>query len=175
VNDGIGNGNVDRDVVSGRRDSSTRPVAGRIPVAAVWIDPRNGGEDYPALQRFEPGPRQASHANVASRSLPAADSGCGHGDLRMGKATGSLFESLAGSIGKRIVGLCEPFVGSLSRRSPAPDRGRPVVDGARGVKIVLPVNSDAEPLEAVDAVGPSRKKTPPLPAPERFTEHEGPP
>ena len=47
-----------------------------------------------------------------SRSMLAVDSGCSHGDLRMAKATGSLFETLAGSIGKRILALCELFVGS---------------------------------------------------------------
>ena len=38
--------------------------------------------------------------------------------------------------------------------------------------MVLVVNSDAEPLEAVDAVGPSRKKTPPCTVPEPAAEHE---
>ena len=38
---------------------------------------------------------------------------------------------------------------------------------------MLVVNSDAELLEAVDAVGPSRKKTPPSTVPEPAAEHEG--
>ena len=38
---------------------------------------------------------------------------------------------------------------------------------------MLVVNSDAEPLEAVDAVGPSRKKTPPCTVLEPAAEHEG--
>ncbi len=94
-------------------------IAGRIPVASTGVDPGDGGEDDLALERFEPWAQHACQASVAARSLLAEDSGCSHGDLRVAKATESMFETLAGSIVRRIVDLGARSVGSWSRHSRA--------------------------------------------------------